>query len=162
MERRRGLLQIQAGAVEEKPLQTVSDLFEFAEEVGIDIDEYKMGLAESLSILLPDGRYAIAIDPSKIISTADAKAKLAHEMGHCCTGSFYNKYAACDVRQKHENRANKWAIEKLIPEHELEKAVDEGCTDIFSLADHFNVTEDFMKMAVCWYTYGNLAVNLYF
>ncbi len=162
MERRRGLLQIQAGAAEEKPLQTVSDLFEFAEEVGIDIDEYKMGLAESLSIPLPDGRYAIAIDPSKIISTADAKAKLAHEMGHCCTGSFYNKYAACDVRQKHENRANRWAIEQLIPEDELDNAVAGGCTNIFDLAEHFEVTEDFMRLAVCWYTHGNLAADLYF
>ena len=162
MERRRGLLQIQAGAAEEKPLQTVSDLFEFAEEVGIDIDEYKMAWAESLSIPLPNGTCAIAIDPSKIISTADAKAKLAHEMGHCCTGSFYNKYAACDVRQKHENRANRWAIQKLIPEEELDDAVANGCTDIFSLAEHFEVTEDFMRMAVCWYTHGNLAVDLHF
>ena len=121
-----------------------------------------MAWAESLSIPLPNGTCAIAIDPSKIISTADAKAKLAHEMGHCCTGSFYNKYAACDVRQKHENRANRWAIQKLIPEEELDDAVANGCTDIFSLAEHFEVTEDFMRMAVCWYTHGNLAVDLHF
>lgn len=87
---------------------------------------------------------------------------LAHEIGHSVRGAFYNPYAALDVRQKHENRANKWAIEKLIPEEELDKAVADGYTDISSLAEHFDVTADFMKMAVCWYTYGNLAVDLYF
>lgn len=121
-----------------------------------------MAWAESLSIPLPNGGCAVAIDPSKIISTADAKAKLGHELGHCATGSFYNRYAACDVRQKHENKANKWAIKKLIPENALDDAVAEGYTDIFSLAEHFDVTEEFMRMAICWYTHGNLATELYF
>lgn len=138
------------------------ELYRVADESGVTVDCFELKKREALSFMDTDGECFIAIDPLKLRSTRDETMKLAHEMGHCFTGSFYNQYAACDIRQKHENRANKWAVEKLIPEHELEKAVDEGCTDIFSLADHFNVTEDFMKMAVCWYTYGNLAVNLYF
>ena len=39
----------------------------------------------------------------------------AHELGHCETGSFYNRYAKLDVRQQHENRADKWAIRRLVP-----------------------------------------------
>ena len=30
------------------------------------------------------------------------------------------------------------------------------------LAEYFGVTEDFRRKAVCWYTYGNLAAELYF
>ena len=30
------------------------------------------------------------------------------------------------------------------------------------IAEYFGVTEDFMRKAVCWYTYGNLATELYF
>lgn len=137
-------------------------LCEFAEEVGIDIDECEMEWAESLSIPLPNGKCAIAIDPSKLVSTAEAKAKLGHELGHCVTGSFYNRYAACDVRQKYENRANKWAIKELIPKDEFDDAVANGYTNIFQLAEYFDVSEDFMRMAVCWYTHGNLKTDLYF
>lgn len=108
-----------------------------------------------------DGECFIAIDPLKLRSLRDEKMKLAHEMGHCCTGSFYNQHTACDIRQKHENRANKWAIKRLVPKSALDNAVADGYTDVPSLAEHFDVTEEFMKLAICWYTNGNLAVDLY-
>jgi len=37
-----------------------------------------------------------------------------------------------------------------------------GCTDLWMLAEHFGVTEGFMRKVVCWYTHGNLAADLYF
>lgn len=138
------------------------ELYCMADENGITVDCFELGKREALSFMDTDGECYIAMDPFKLQSTQDERMKLAHEMGHCCTGSFYNQYAACDIRKKHENCADKWAIEELIPEEELDDAVADGYTDIFSLAEHFEVSEDFMRMAVCWYTHGNLAVDLYF
>lgn len=138
------------------------ELYRIAAEHGVTVDCFELGKREALSFMDTDGECYIAIDPFRLQSPQDERMKLAHEMGHCCTGSFYNQYAACDVRQKHENCANKWAIKKLIPEEELDDAVENGYTDISSLAEHFEVTEDFMRMAMCWYTHGNLAVDLYF
>lgn len=129
-------------------------LYEQAEQFGIDIDWFPMQRAESLSTQFEDGSCAIALDPWRLSTVADEKVKLAHELGHCATGSFYNIYAPCDVRQKHENRADKWAIKKLIPEDELNRAVSRGITEIWDLAEYFNVTEDFMRKAVCWYVNG--------
>lgn len=137
------------------------ELYRIADENGITVDCFELRKREALSIMDTDGTCFIAIDPFKLKSGKDERMKLAHEMGHCCTGSFYNKYAACDIRQKHENRANRWAIEQLIPETELDNAIASGCTNIFDLAEYFDVTEDFMRMAVCWYTHGNLAADLY-
>ena len=37
-----------------------------------------------------------------------------------------------------------------------------GHTEIWDLADHFGVTEGFMRKVICYYTYGNLATELYF
>ncbi len=138
------------------------ELYRMATDHGVTVDCFKLGKREALSFMDTDGECYIAIDPFRLRSPQDERMKLAHEMGHCCTGSFYNQYAACDVRKKHENRANRWAIEKLIPANELDNAVADGYTSIFELAEHFEVTEDFMRMAVCWYTHGNLAVDLYF
>ena len=72
------------------------------------------------------------------------------------TGSFYNVYSPCDSRQRHENRADRWAIKKLITEDELERAVKKGYTELWELAEFFNVTEDLMRKAVSLYKYGNL------
>lgn len=138
------------------------DLYKLAEQDGITVDCFDLGSREALSLMDLDGDCYIAVDPFKLESEKDERMKLAHEMGHCETGSFYNRFAARDIRQKHETRANKWAIEQLIPEEELDGAVADGCTDLYSLAEHFDVTVDFMRMAVCWYTHGNLAVDLYF
>ena len=136
------------------------DLYAYAERRNIDVDWIPMRRATSLSVPLGDG-YAIALDPWKLGTLAQETVCLAHELGHCETGSFYNQYAALDVRQRHENRADKWAICRLVPAEELDAAIADGCDTIPALADRFGVTEPFMKKAVCWYAHGNLAVEMY-
>ena len=127
------------------------DLYGLAEEHGTEVYWFDLGTAESLSLPLEDGSCAIAIDPWRMPTLADEKVKLAHELGHCETGSFYNRYAARDIRQKYENRANKWAYKKLVPEDELMRAVAQGCREPWELADHFGVTEPFLRDAVAYY-----------
>ena len=137
---------------------TLFRLCQIAEQFGIEIDYFTM--RDTKSLALPQGW--IALDTDHIEGTTEAKVCLAHEMGHIETNSFYNVHSPLDVRQKHENRANKWAIKQLITEEELDEAVANGHTEIWDLADYFDVTEEFMRKAVCLYTYGNLATELYF
>ena len=137
---------------------TLFRLCQLAEQFGIEIDYFTM--RDTKSLALPQGW--IALDTDHIEGTTEAKVCLAHEMGHIETNSFYNVHSPLDVRQKHENRANKWAIKQLITEKELDEAVANGHTEIWDLADYFDVTEEFMRKAVCLYTYGNLATELYF
>ena len=136
------------------------DLYAYAERRNIDVDWIPMRRATSLSVPLGDG-YAIALDPWKLGTLAQETVCLAHELGHCETGSFYNRFAKLDVRQRHENRADKWAIRRLVPEDDLDAAMADGCNTIPALADRFGVTEPFMRKAVCWYAHGNLAVEMY-
>ena len=137
---------------------TLLQIYQFAEKQGISIDELNMG--HSVAISLPQGW--IAIDPKRLPTQVEKKECLAHELGHVETGAFYNVDSPCDVRQKHENRADKWAIKHLISESKLDEAIANGYTEIWSLAEYFDVTEDFMKKVVCWYTYGNLDTELHF
>ena len=137
------------------------DLYRYAEHRGIDVDWVPMEAASSLSLPLPDGSYAIAINPWKMETVAQETVSLAHELGHCKTGSFYNRWAALDGRQKHENRADKWAIQRLIPREELGQAMASGCREPWELAEAFGVTEGLIRKALCWYAHGNLAVEMY-
>lgn len=138
-------------------MKGLMELYCIADTEKITVDSFDLEAREALSFTDDAGACYIAIDPFKLSSSADEKTKLAHELGHCMTGSFYNRYAAADIRQRHENRADKWAIKKLIPEDELEEAVACGYTEAWELAERFNVTEDFMKKAMCWYVHGTLA-----
>ncbi len=60
------------------------ELYEIADENAINVDYFPMRQAVSISI--PD---SIAIDIDKIETCREEKAVLAHELGHCMTGSFY-------------------------------------------------------------------------
>lgn len=140
----------------------IDKLYRHADKCGIDVDWVPMRRTSSLSIPLPDGSAAIALDPFRVTTAADHAVKLAHELGHCETGSFYNKYALLDIRKKHENRADKWAINQLISREAFQFALDSGISELWELAEHFNVTEEFMKKAACYYMHGNLATELYF
>lgn len=124
-------------------------LYEHADNSGVIIECYDFTYSPSVSILDEDVCY-IGINPFMLQSDAEEKVKLAHELGHCETGAFYNRYALCDIREKHERRADKWAIKKLIPEDELKNAC-KFCRSRFELAEYFGVTEDFMQKALDYY-----------
>ncbi len=132
------------------------DLYQLAEQKGVTVDCFALKSRESLSLMDGDGACFVAIDPMQLTSTRDETVKLAHEVGHCTTGSFYSAYATCEIRQQKENHANKWAISTLIPKSELEAAIAQGYTEPWDLADYFGVTEAFMRLAMTWYRYGRL------
>lgn len=137
-------------------------LYEIAEQQNIEVIQHPMLENGSMSIMLDDGTCYIGIDASVRDGGPQERVHLGHELGHCVTGSFYNIYAAIDHRRRHENRADKWAIQHLIPAEKLDEAITNGCTELWELADHFGVTEDFIKKAVCYYVHGNVATELYF
>ena len=134
-------------------------LYTMAEREGIDIDEFPMSNRVSFSLMDPEDLSCyVAIDPLKLESSQHEKMVLAHELGHCMTGSFYNRYATCDVRKRHENHADKRSFSRLVPEPELNEAVSAGFTEIWQLAEYFDVPPEYMAKACHWYKFHNLDV----
>lgn len=140
----------------------VSQLYEYAEKSGIPVFDFSLPETGSVSVMDDDGSCCVGIDQSVLDGDTLERVHLGHELGHCATGSFYNRYSHFDIRQRHENRADKWAILQLVTEAELDEAVADGCCEIWDLAARFGVTEQFMKKAVCLYVHGNVAAELYF
>lgn len=139
-----------------------AELFQEAKDSDIPVIFLDIPENGSMCIQRDSQRCYIGIDYEVLQSEADMRVHLAHELGHCKTGSFYNRWAALDVRQKHEHRADKWAIQTIIPENDFLQAIADGYDTLWDLAEHFNVTELFMKKTICWYTHGNLATEQYF
>ncbi len=137
-------------------------LYDLASQQNIGVLRFPMEKNGSMSLMTEEGACYIGLDASVLDGGSQERVHLSHELGHCVTGSFYNRYAALDCRQRHENRANKWAVSALIPVDDLDQAIAQGCTEVWELAERFQVTEEFVRKAVCYYVHGNLATELYF
>ncbi len=140
----------------------IPELYAEAQQQNIPVVRYPMPACGSMSLMTPEGACFIGMDEHVMDGGTQERVHLSHELGHCVTGSFYNRYAVADVRQRHENRADKWAIRRLIPVSELDDAIAAGHTELWDLADYFGVTEAFLKKAICLYVHNNLATDLYF
>ena len=130
---------------------TLLELYDIADQEGIDVDCIDLVKRESLAIM-DDGNCYIAIDPFKLTSSIDEKVKLSHELGHCLTGSFYNQYTPFDERWRNETKANRWAIKKLLPYEEMRAAMKSGYREVWELAEYFEVPEDLIRQAIEYYT----------
>ncbi len=122
-----------------------NDLYDFAEQLDITIFSFFLPNSKSLA-LEDDDNYYIGIDDERLESSKDERVHIAHELGHCVTGAFYNENSPVDNRGKCETTADRWAVKKLINKDELKKQIKRGL-EIWELAEYFNVTEDFIQKA---------------
>lgn len=127
---------------------TLDELYEFAESENIDIYAAALPLSQSVSIMDDNFNCYIGIDYDLIHSSVEEKRKLAHEIGHCVKGAFYNRHSELDLISKHEYSADKWACEKLLPKEEMQRAFLEGFVEVWQLAEYFDVPEELVKKAL--------------
>lgn len=135
----------------------LSELYEIAERDSVRVEAFRLDSVRSVSVQDADGNCFIGIDPMSLESVSEEKVKLAHELGHCETGSFYNRHSPFDLREKQEQTANRWAVKKLVPKSELVALLKKGF-ERWELADHFEVTEEFIVLAEHLYFEVGMAV----
>lgn len=127
-------------------MNTIETLYAVADENNIPVHNVPLNGVPALSVT-DDSCCAIAIDYDQVKSNADETVKLAHELGHCLSGAFYNFYSKFDCIEKCEYKAYKWAIKKLLPQDDVITAITQGNSEIWQLAEYFDVTEDLVKKA---------------
>ncbi len=133
-----------------------NDLYKIAEDKQIVIERMNLQKNKSLSVRIQN-RDFIGLDEDAIENSAVERTHLAHELGHCATGSFYEVGAPLQVRGQHEYRANKWAVLRCVPKQELIALMKQGLQK-WELAEYFNVTEDLVNTAITYYFEYGIAV----
>ncbi|MDR0917291.1 MAG: ImmA/IrrE family metallo-endopeptidase [Oscillospiraceae bacterium] len=125
-----------------------NELLAFADEQGYSViyDDFP----ECGSLSTDADGYAVGID--KHLNSRDERTRLAHELGHCETGSFYSRYIKVQCRKQLENKADRWAFERLVPAEDIQSALNNGIFESWDLAEHFGVTDEFMIKALQHYT----------
>lgn len=76
---------------------------------------------------------------------------MAEELGHhftsVCDRSAFKRYSLQDrlTINKIEYKALRWAANHLVPEDDLLDVISEGLCEGWELAEHFDVTDEFMR-----------------
>lgn len=147
-------------------MENLDNLYQWLREEGVCLFDRQLPFSQDSSKAVTirlngHDTWGIFIDTGRMDTRTEEKAAMLHECGHYATGTTHEVSSPYDLVEKHEYKADKWAVQKALTAEELDDAVAEGHTDIWDLAEHFGVTEEFMRKAVCWYVHGNLAVEAY-
>lgn len=148
-------------------MENLDSLYQWLHDEGVFLFDRQLPFSKKNSNALTvnlsgSDTWGIFLDGGELNTTAKKKSALLHEGGHYSTGTTHEVCSPWDLVAKHEYKADKWAVERALSEEELDEAVAEGHTELWDLADYFGLTEELMRKVVCWYTYGNLATELYF
>ena len=125
------------------------DLYTLAQDHQHEV--ISMPLRESPAFAVEENKKCY-IALSNKLTDPEEKTYLAHELGHCEYGGFYNYHSRYATRAKAENKANRWAYIHVLPLPEIQQAMAKGNRTIWELAEYFGVTESFMRDAIDFYT----------
>lgn len=148
-------------------MENLDNLYQWLQNEGVILFDRQLPFSgkntKALTIRLKSHDvWGIFLDGGRLESRAEEKSAALHEGGHYATGTTHEVCSPYDLVSKHEYKADKWAVQRALSADELDEAVAAGHTELWDLAEHFGVTEEFMKKAFCWYTKGNLATEHYF
>jgi hypothetical protein len=121
-------------------------LYDDAQQNGIYIIYCPLG--DMPSIIAETGnRVGIGLNYNVILSTIEELYRLAHEVGHYHSGTYYKFTSSLQIRGQMEYRADAWMVNFLIPLADLRQAIDEGYSEVWELAEYFNVPESVVLRA---------------
>ena len=129
-------------------MKMLDELYELAEKEDIEVISCDLPKARCLAVMDGEGSCFIGMDPMYINSYGEEAELLAHELGHCLTGSFYNISSPYDLRQKHENRADFWMVSHLLPPDKLSRLLSEGIWEPWRIAEACGLSQELVEKAL--------------
>ena len=129
-------------------MHNLIDLYNLAYDKNITVFDFRMTNLDMDAVSIKvSNTIGIFLDYKQIDTTAKEKYLLAHELGHCETGTLHKITSPFELKIKNEYRADRWAVYEIIPFNKLSDAVNNGVTEPWQLAEYFNVPEDFIYTA---------------
>lgn len=124
-------------------------MYEYAQSMGIGVYDFRLPESRAVTLWSDSGDCVIGIDNSRRYSRAELKTMLAHELGHCVTGTVYDSSGR--MRGKCEAKAEKWAIVNTLPYESIIDAYKQGARNESELAEFLEVSETFVRRAIAYY-----------
>ena len=96
--------------------------------------------------------YAVFLDFSKIRSTRLLRGVCCHELGHVATGALHKVSSPFELVERSEHRAIGYMAEHYLTEDAFREAFRCGYTELWQLADYFDLPERDIAAALSYWT----------
>lgn len=124
----------------------LADFYQYCRHNEIDVISYDGSLRPGATIRDGD-YYAIFLDFTQIRSARLLKGVCCHELGHAATGALHKVDSPFETVGRSEHRANRWMAEHYLKEEDFREAFREGYTEIWQLAEYFDLPEEIVRSA---------------
>lgn len=129
----------------------LANFYQFCENNDVDIIPYLNAPSEGTTIRDED-YYAIFLDITKLRSIKVYNGVCLHEMGHVATGALHKVDSPYETVERSEYRANRWGFENYLRAEEFKEAFAAGYTELWQLADYFDLPEETIRKALSYWT----------
>lgn len=129
----------------------LKDFYDYCTDNKIDVIPYNGCLKKGATIRDGD-MYAVFLDFTKICSMRILRGVCSHELGHAATGALHKVDSPYELVERSEYRANRWAAEKFLPAEDFRDAFARGYTEIWELAEYFDLPEEDVKNALTYWS----------
>ena len=128
----------------------ICDFYEYCKEQNVDVIPFD-GCPQPGATIRDGCDYAVFLDFTKIRSTRLLRGICLHEMGHVATGALHKVDSPFETVGRSEHRANRWMAEHYLKEEDFREAFREGYTEIWQLAEYFDLPEQDIKAALTYW-----------
>ena len=129
----------------------LSDFYHYCKEQKVDVIPYPNCPAAGATIR-DEGFYAVFLNFSQIRSTRVLRGVCCHEMGHVATGALHKVDSPYELAERSEYRAKRWTAQQYLTEADFRDAFDAGYTELWQLADFFDMPEADVHAALIYWT----------
>lgn len=128
----------------------INNLYKKINDSGIDVFHHNYNCIKAVTIEI-DKNYAIFINENLMQDSDEEFCAMAHEYGHCKSGSTHKLHSKFDLICRHEYRANRRAVLDFLPFEQIKQAINCGCETIYEFSAYLDMPETFIKTALHHY-----------
>ena len=128
----------------------ISNFYDYCKKHQVDVIPYA-GCPQPGATVRDQGFYAVFLDFTKIPSTRVLRGVCCHELGHAATGALHKVDSPFELVERSEYRAARWVAENYLTAELFREAFAAGCTELWQLAEFFDLPEDCIKTALTYW-----------
>ena len=129
----------------------LSQFYDYCRKNRVDVIPFT-GIPQPGATVRDAGQYAVFLDFSQIQSTRLLRGVCCHEMAHVATGALHKVSSPYELVERSEYRANRWCAQHFLTEKDFREAFRTGCTELWQLAEYFDLPEQDVKNALTYWS----------
>ena len=129
----------------------LQQFYAYCQKHGVDVIPYP-GAPKPGATIRDGNYYAVFLDFSQINSLRLLRGVCAHELGHAATGALHKVSSPYETWERSEYRANRYVAQHFLTEQAFRTAFAAGYTQIWQLAEYFELPEQDIKNALTYWS----------